>query len=113
LAILACAFVAAVCGLAASGYLPTAVPILYVAASVLGFVLYRLDKTAAIRGARRTPEDTLLVVGLIGGWPGALVAQRLLRHKCSKTSFQVLFWTSVALNSAVLALFWWFLVATR
>lgn len=107
MAILACAFVAAVCGLAVSGSLPTAVPVLYVAASVLGFVLYRLDKGAAIRGSRRTPEDTLLVVGLIGGWPGALVAQRVLRHKYSKTSFQVLFWTSVALNSTVLAAFWW------
>ena len=105
---MACVFVAAVCGFAASGYLPTAVPVLYVAASVLGFVLYRVDKTAAIRGGRRTPEDTLLVVGLIGGWPGALVAQRLLRHKCSKTSFQVLFWTSVALNGVVLAVFSWF-----
>ena len=108
MAILACVFVAAVCGVAATGDLPAAVPALYAVASVLGFVLYRLDKAAAIRGGRRTPEDTLLVVGLIGGWPGALVAQSLFRHKSDKASFQALFWVSVALNSAVLASFWWF-----
>ena len=103
----ACLFVAIVCGLAASGDLPVAVPAVYVAASVLVFVLYRLDKSAALSGRQRTPEDTLLVVGLIGGWPGALVAQRLLRHKSRKTSFQVMFWTTVVLNCAVLAWFWW------
>lgn len=103
---LACLFVLLVCGLTASGDLPLAVPAVYVAASLLAFVLYRLDKSAALNGRRRTPEDTLLVVGLVGGWPGALVAQRLLRHKSQKASFQMMFWTSVVLNCAVLAWFW-------
>lgn len=103
---LASLFVALLCVLAAAGDLPATVPILYAAGSVTAFVLYRIDKTAALAGARRTPEDTLLVVGLLGGWPGALVAQRVLRHKSRKASFQALFWTTVAINCAVLAFYW-------
>jgi uncharacterized membrane protein YsdA (DUF1294 family) len=103
---LACLFVALVCGLGASGDLPGAVPLVYVLASVTAFVLYRLDKSAALSGRSRTPEDTLLVVGLLGGWPGALVAQKVFHHKSRKGSFQIAFWVSVALNCAVLAWFW-------
>jgi uncharacterized membrane protein YsdA (DUF1294 family) len=32
---------------------------------------------------------------LLGGWPGAFLAQRRLRHKCSKASYQFLFWIIV------------------
>jgi uncharacterized membrane protein YsdA (DUF1294 family) len=104
--VLACLFVALLGGLAISGDLPPAVPLLYVVASLTAFVLYRADKMAAISGRPRTPEDTLLVIGLVGGWPGALVAQHLVRHKSRKTSFQILFWASVVVNCAVLAWFW-------
>ncbi|MGB2713217.1 MAG: DUF1294 domain-containing protein [Vicinamibacterales bacterium] len=103
---LACLFLALIAGLAVSGDLPVAVPALYLAASLTAFVLYRADKTAAVSGGRRTPEDTLLVVGLLGGWPGALVAQRLVHHKSRKASFQLLFWMTVVVNCAVLAWFW-------
>lgn len=103
---LACSFLALVAGLAVSGDLPVAVPVLYLAASLAAVVLYRADKTAAVSGGRRTPEDTLLAIGLLGGWPGALVAQRLVHHKSRKMSFQLLFWMTVAVNCAVLAWFW-------
>jgi len=103
---LAFLFVALVCALAAAGHLPVAVPVLYAAASATAFVLYRLDKGAALAGARRTPEDTLLVLGLLGGWPGAVIAQRVLRHKSHKASFQLMFWMTVGINCAVLAWFW-------
>jgi uncharacterized membrane protein YsdA (DUF1294 family) len=102
----ACLFLMVVGALAARGDLPVAVPVLYLAGSLTAFILYRVDKTAAADGERRTPEDTLLVVGLLGGWPGALVAQRMIRHKSRKTSFQLLFWTTVVVNCAVLAWFW-------
>lgn len=76
---------------------------LYAAASVACFIAYALDKSAARQGRRRTPERTLLLLGLAGGWPGALAAQRLLRHKSSKPSFLVRFWITVALNLTLLA----------
>jgi uncharacterized membrane protein YsdA (DUF1294 family) len=46
----------------------------------------------------------LLLLGLAGGWPGAFIAQRVLRHKSSKRSFQTAFWGTVALNTGLLVL---------
>lgn len=59
---------------------------------------YAIDKSAARHGNWRTPEATLLLLGLAGGWPGALLAQQWLRHKTSKTSFQWKFHLTVVLN---------------
>jgi uncharacterized membrane protein YsdA (DUF1294 family) len=83
-----------------------AIAFLYAAASAAAVVAYRSDKIAAQAGARRTPEAMLHFVSLIGGWPGALIAQRLLHHKSRKPSFQVVFWMTVVLNCAALA-WWW------
>ncbi len=71
---------------------------LYAAASLLAFRLYAADKSAAKRGAWRTPEAWLHGVALLGGWPGALVAQQVLRHKSSKMAFRAVFWWTVVLN---------------
>lgn len=78
----------------------------YLVASIVTFVVYRADKWAAQRNARRTPEVTMHVLALIGGWPGALLAQRMLRHKCRKPGFQTVFWTTVVLNCAVTGWLW-------
>ena len=66
-----------------------------VLASLVTFTLYASDKRRATRGARRIPEKVLHLCSLLGGWPGAFLAQRLLRHKNAKTSFQVVFWLIV------------------
>ncbi|MCX4217252.1 DUF1294 domain-containing protein [Pseudomonas sp. MCal1] len=66
--------------------------------SVLAFFLYWADKRKARADAWRTPENILHAVELAGGWPGALIAQQVLRHKTRKVSFQVLFWVIVALH---------------
>jgi uncharacterized membrane protein YsdA (DUF1294 family) len=42
-------------------------------------------------------------VGLAGGWPGALIAQRLFHHKSKKVSFQGVFWFIVGLHLAAVA----------
>jgi uncharacterized membrane protein YsdA (DUF1294 family) len=63
---------------------------------------------AARRDARRTPENSLHLVALCGGWPGALIAQQQFRHKTVKQPFQTVFWITVILN---LAAAWW-LVST-
>lgn len=64
--------------------------------SLTTFVLYGWDKRRAIQGGERTPESTLHLLALFGGWPGALLAQPILRHKRAKRSFQVVFWLIVA-----------------
>jgi uncharacterized membrane protein YsdA (DUF1294 family) len=60
--------------------------------SLITFVAYYLDKHAAQLCRPRTPEATLHVLELLGGWPGALLAQRLIRHKNAKVGYQVVFW---------------------
>jgi uncharacterized membrane protein YsdA (DUF1294 family) len=69
--------------------------------SVVAFLAYRRDKRCAEIGAWRVPEATLHLIALLGGWPGAFVAQRVYRHKTSKLSFQVVFWLIVLLHQYV------------
>lgn len=96
-------FLIGVTAVAATGRLPLYVPLLYAFLSIITYLVYGLDKWSAQRHGSRTPEKTLLMLGLAGGWPGALVAQQTLRHKSSKQSFLVPFWFSVILNCAALA----------
>ncbi|GJL82670.1 MAG: DNA-binding protein [marine bacterium B5-7] len=74
----------------------------YVLMSIVTFVIYALDKWAARTRRWRTPEATLHLLAIMGGWPGAYVAQELLRHKSSKQPFQTIFWISVVVNMAIL-----------
>lgn len=85
--------------------MPAALVAAYALASLACFVLYALDKRAAIQRERRTPERTLLLLGLAGGWPGAALAQQWLRHKSAKASFLAWFWLTVVLNLGALACF--------
>ena len=70
----------------------------YGVVSLLAFLLYWSDKRKARADHWRTPENVLHAVELAGGWPGALLAQQLFRHKTRKVSFQVLFWMIVLLH---------------
>lgn len=93
------------------GRLPVAVLAVYLGASIVAFCAYAVDKSAAQHGQWRTQESTLHLFALLGGWPGALAAQGLLRHKSAKTSFQVVFWITVGLNCGALG--WLFSAAGR
>ncbi len=73
---------------------------LYLGASVVTFLAYAIDKSAARRGAWRIAERKLHWLALVGGWPGALVAQQVLRHKSTKAEFRTVFWATVVLNLA-------------
>lgn len=80
--------------------------ILYPVMSLITFGLYADDKSRAKRGGRRIPERTLHLCELAGGWLGGFIAQRKLRHKTIKKSYQVVFWAIISIHMA----FWldWF-----
>jgi uncharacterized membrane protein YsdA (DUF1294 family)/cold shock CspA family protein len=95
-------FLAAIAGLAWIKKIPGLLLWIYLGMSILTLMFYALDKSAAQNGRWRTPEKNLHLLSLLGGWPGALYAQQLFRHKSSKRSFQVIFWMTMALNMAAL-----------
>lgn len=71
---------------------------LYLCVSLVCFAVYAIDKWAAGAGRPRVSERMLLVLGLAGGWPGALAAQQLVRHKSRKRPFAIAFWATVVAN---------------
>ena len=95
-------FLAAIATGVATGSLSKNLLVGYVAFSFFTFVAYAMDKSAAKRGAWRTSEGTLLLLGMAGGWPGGLIAQEMLRHKSKKASFRAAFWVTVLMNCAAL-----------
>ncbi len=66
-------------------------------ASRMSWLQYSFDKERAQAGMNRLKERTLLAGDLVGGWPGGFLAQRKLRHKSRKWSYQLRFWLIVAL----------------
>jgi uncharacterized membrane protein YsdA (DUF1294 family)/cold shock CspA family protein len=90
-------------GVFTGGALVGVIAVAYAVMSFVTYLAYAADKAAAGSGGFRTQESALHVLELAGGWPGALVAQRRLRHKAQKRSFQMTFWACVALNLAALA----------
>lgn len=96
------AFFGLVVGSMALEKLPPLVPMLYIFMSLLTYLLYFLDKSAARNGSWRTRESTLHLMSLLGGWPGALLAQQRLRHKTRKQPFRFIFWFTVLGNLGAL-----------
>lgn len=86
------------------GALPPWVALLYLTLSIASYVTYAIDKKAAQTRQWRVSESALLGLGLLGGWPGSIVAQQRLRHKTQKASFRQAFWGAVVLNVLVLAI---------
>ena len=82
--------------------MPQNIAFSYFVASAVTFITYAFDKSKAKRGVWRTPESTLHLLALIGGWPGAAVAQQTLRHKSQKRAFRITFWLTVIINISAL-----------
>lgn len=74
---------------------------LHAAASLIAVGAYWRDKRAAQRGEWRVRERTLHLIALAGGWPGAILAQRLFRHKTSDRPFRLVFHAIIALHGAL------------
>jgi uncharacterized membrane protein YsdA (DUF1294 family)/cold shock CspA family protein len=87
--------------------LPLWVVVLYGGMSIVTFIAYGLDKKAAASSSWRVAEGSLLALGLAGGWPGAIIAQQVFRHKTVKLSFQVVFWVTVVVNVVAFVVFAW------
>lgn len=73
-------------------------------ANLAAYVAFALDKSFARRGLWRISERTLLTLAFVGGSAGAVLAQRLLRHKTRKEPFRTQLLGIVALHVAVLAI---------
>ena len=66
--------------------------------NITTFVAYFADKRAAVRHAWRVPENTLHMLEFLGGWLGALLAQKIFHHKTAKKSFRNMFWLMIFLE---------------
>lgn len=80
--------------------LPVEISWAFALLSAVTYLLYALDKRAAQQNNQRTPEKVLHWLSVLGGWPGALIAQQQFRHKTRKTSFRVEYYMTVILNIA-------------
>lgn len=92
-----------------SGRLPLKIALLYFTSSIITFLVYAIDKSKAQNKRWRIPESNLHFLGLIGGWPGAFIAQKTLHHKSKKEEFQAVFWCTVFINYSALE----YLAATK
>jgi uncharacterized membrane protein YsdA (DUF1294 family) len=70
----------------------------YVSMSGIAFAVVAYDKLAARLARRRVAENRLHLLSVLGGWPGALLAHRVFRHKTQKQSFRALFAVAVLVN---------------
>ena len=84
------------------GLMPIWLLVLLVTLTLTTVAIYAYDKRAAVASEQRIPENRLHLLELLGGWPGALLAQRWLRHKNRKLSYQAAFWACVLAHEALL-----------
>ncbi|MEX1213674.1 DUF1294 domain-containing protein [Saccharospirillum sp.] len=97
---LATAFLIFVAGTYLNEQIPRTLVTFYLVMSLLCYAAYALDKDAAQNGRWRIAENSLHLLALFGGWPGARIAQHRFRHKTQKAAFRRVFWITVGLNIA-------------
>ena len=80
--------------------------LIYALMSLVAIVAFTIDKAAAVKGERRVPERTLHTIEALGGWPGALIALDLVKHKRQKRSYTNILYLIAALHVAAWLLCW-------
>lgn len=80
--------------------------------SLVAACAYWADKRRARAGRRRTRERTLHLLSLVGGWPGAFIAQRAFRHKTRDVRFLIVYWATVALHLTIWGVALWLILRT-
>jgi uncharacterized membrane protein YsdA (DUF1294 family) len=84
----------------------SAVDLWLIVTNLVAFVMYGYDKRIAASGWTRVPERLLLLLALIGGTLGALVAMLLFRHKTAKASFRLKFLLVVLAQLLLIGLYY-------
>ena len=69
--------------------------------SISTYVMYASDKHQARVKGWRDSESSMHFMELLGGWPGAFFAQRMLRHKSTKGTYQFTYGLIVGLYQIV------------
>lgn len=98
-------FIVYLLGSLVTGRIPQVLLGIYAAVSIISFITYVIDKNAAEKNRWRVQENTLHIMALFGGWPGAYIAQRITRHKTVKEPFQSVFVATVILNIIALIVY--------
>jgi uncharacterized membrane protein YsdA (DUF1294 family) len=78
---------------------------IYLVASLVTFAVYAIDKHRAATRGWRVPEVHLHLLALVGGWPGALAAMKLIRHKNRKGRFLLVTGVIVILHAGAWAVY--------
>lgn len=79
--------------------------IYYLLFSAVSAIMHLVDKQRAVKNHPRIREKTLHSMELVGGWPGAILITRAIRHKTSKPRYM---WTLYAI--ATLHVLGWMLL---
>lgn len=77
---------------------------IYLIASIITAIMFAIDKYLATIYAYRISEKYLILASAACGWPGGLLAMKMVRHKTQKSSFQVMMGLAIIVN--IVIVFW-------
>lgn len=88
---------------------------IYTIMSLICFILFYIDKKRSETNGWRIAEYYLHLVELLGGWPGALLGQKYIRHKTQKWKYKLVLWAIILVHAAfwgyffygLSTKFWW------
>jgi len=80
-------------------FAPAHIGIYLTLVSLVTVYAYRSDTQTAKQNGWRTPERTLHLFELAGGWIAAFFAQRFLNHKIAKKEYQDTFWSIAVIQN--------------